>query len=345
MGAATLGGRAVDAPHAGDLVAASRLAAAGALAAAAVALVIEAVAMRALLEAALALAVEGIALVTRHGATGLAHELAAALATLAAFLASGDVLGALGSPAALVQQARLAAHDVLDLLDAQLAGLLVDVDVDAQRGVALVVLADEHAGRHALAVKLDDAAQAAGLAGLLGGLDVQVHGSLAGLVVGVDGNDLHAREVVVLGGDGHGHAENLAELDAGKLCGLGKQAVDELDAVGDDGKLVGLLKLAGIALLGGEGIDGLGAALLALGDDGDETGDAFGESLTVLDLHTHRALATGKLNLGVAVLAVIAKKPHVSSRLAMKDSKKLKDTLAISVTRHAHKSVLKALST
>ena len=113
----------------------------------------------------------------------------------------------------------------------------------------------------------------------------------------------------------------------------------------EKGKLVGLLKLAGIALLGGEGIDGLGAALLALGDDGDETGDAFGESLTVLDLHTHRALATGKLNLGVAVLAVIAKKPHVSSRLAMKDSKKLKDTLAISVTRHAHKSVLKALST
>ena len=153
---------------------------------------------------------------------------------------------------------------------------------------------------------------------------MQVHGSLAGLVVSVDGDNLHAREVVVLGGDGHGHAENLAKFDTGKLCGLGKQAVDEIDAVGNDGKLIGLLKLAGIAFLGGEGVDGLGAALLALGDDGDETGDAFGESLTVLDLHTHRALAIGKLNLGVAVLAVIAKKPHVSSRLAMKDSKNSK---------------------
>ena len=70
---------------------------------------------------------------------------------------------------------------------------------------------------------------------------------------------------------------------------------------------------------------------------------------TAIEVATHariaRALAAGKFNLGVAVLAVIAKKPHVSSRLAMKDSKKLKDTLAISVTRHVRKSVLKALST
>ena len=178
-------------------------------------------------------------------------------------VAAGEVVvaGALG--VAAVQFLELAANACVarHLGHEDVAVLEVVVGHGANDSAVLGVLGHEDMVDVAVGVVLDGGTKAAGLAGLVGGLEAQVDGSHGGRVLLVAGNELDAREAVALGANTHVERANLAELIARKLARLAEQHVHVLGCLNE---LMGKgVFHVGLAFGKGEGVHRLEAAFLA----------------------------------------------------------------------------------
>ena len=122
------------------------------------------------------------------------------------------------------------AVEALDLVDGQLAGLLVDVGGGAEHDAVTHVLEHGDADGLALVVVVHHGAERLGGAGhLVGGLDVQGEGHVGLGLVLVGREGLHAREAHAALRHAHLHGAHLAERVVGQRVGLGEQAVDQVD--------------------------------------------------------------------------------------------------------------------
>ena len=162
------------------------------------------------------------------------------------------------------------AVEALDLVDGQLAGLLVDVGGGAEHDAVTHVLEHGDADGLALVVVVHHGAERLGGAGhLVGGLDVQGEGHVGLGLVLVGREGLHAREAHAALRHAHLHGAHLAERVVGQRVGLGEQAVDQVDRPqqrvehglgglggldeGDVGVVLPVGDILGVGLTGGVG--------------------------------------------------------------------------------------------